>query len=208
MHRKWIALAATVVLVAAARPAQAELSVTPSIGALVPTKNLIMAPSTYLRLSNHTLYGLTLGLPVAQRLELQLALTAGNGKMELTGGDSFELSSTALFADLRGRFAVAGSGDTNLGVVLGAGWTDYKIGIFDLAEEMNTLGEGEGFSGELTGIVGLDFRAPLSDRLHVTFGAVDRIHETGLSEAVLGSDTVEKTQHDLQFTAGLRFPLP
>ena len=45
----------------------------------------------------------------------------------------------------------------------------------------------------------------MSDRLHLTVSAIDRVHEQGL--VAEGLDLAEKTQHDLLFSAGLRFPL-
>ncbi|MEO6463167.1 MAG: outer membrane beta-barrel protein [Candidatus Eisenbacteria bacterium] len=204
MFRRSAMLAATLsLLVLSARPA-AALEVTPFAGAMMPVKTLFMdsGGSSVFRMGNHSVYGLSLGTTVSDRLGVELALGAGSGKIELIGGgELFELESTMLFADLRGRVGLAGGEDASLGLVLGGGYTNYKIGIFDLAEE-NDQGK---FLGRLTGVAGLDVRAGLSDRVKLTVSALDRIHVSGI--ALDTAEGSEKTQHDLMFTAGLRFPL-
>lgn len=153
-------------------------------------------------MGDHSLYGLALGTTVSDKLGVELVLGAGSGELELVGGTAIKLESTTLLADLRGRIGIAGGEDASLGLVFGGGYTNYKVGLFDLADE-NDQGA---FLGRLTGVGGLDVRAGLSDRVKLTVSALDRIHISGLAFDGIGEGS-EKTQHDLTFTAGLRFPL-
>jgi hypothetical protein len=204
MRRNLLLLLPAVALLVAAGPAAAELTIMPSVGAMLPAKNLVMGTSSYVRMKDHTLYGLSLGKPLSDDIDVDLALSMGKGEIELVGTEVYSFGSTALLADLRARVGILGGGDSNLGVVLGAGWTDYKTGYFDFAEEINS---GISFIGKLHGLVGLDLRAPVSDRMHLAVTMADRIHKSGLDATVVGTEGVEKTQHDLAATVGIRFPL-
>ena len=200
LRRFALLISCTTVLLLAPRPA-AALEVTPFAGTMMPVKTLVMAPSTYLRMSDHSVYGLSLGTSVSENLGVELAIAGGSGEIEVVGATALKLESTMLLADLRGRIGVAGGEDASLGLVAGVGYTNFKIGLFDFAEE-NDQGK---FLGRLTGVGGLDVRASLSDRVKLTVSALDRIHVQGVGLDL--GEASEKTQHDLTFTAGLRFPL-
>ena len=204
MTRRSLALVALLALmVFPLRPARAAIDVTPFIGAMIPAKTQFMegSGSTYLRMETHTVYGLTLGSSLNEKLGMQVVLGTGTGKMELVGGDRFELASTVFFADLRGRLRLLGGSQSSLSGVVGVGYTDFAIGLFDLADETD-LGT---FIGRATGVVGAEIHSDLSDRVRLNVTMVDRIHASGVGLNVFGGDSIEKTQNDITITAGLTF---
>jgi hypothetical protein len=188
------------------RPAGAKsLEVTPFLGAMIPANSLFLQDGggTYIRFQTHTVYGLALSCPMKDKIGLELVLGTGTGKLELVGGSTaFNLASTLFMADLRGRVRLLGNEQSNLAGVLGVGYTDFNIGIFDLAHETD---QGT-YIGRLTGIAGAEVHGSLSDQMHLTISIVDRIHESGvgLNAGLTGS---KKTQNDIVATAGLSFPL-
>jgi len=201
------ALALATIAFAPRNAAAAGTEVTPFVGIIAPTQNLMTGPSALYRMGDHSVYGLTIGRAVAERFGVELALGAGSGHLEAIGGDAFEFGSTVLIADLRGRFRLAGDASTSLGLVVGGAYTNYKVGYFDFAEDQ--LDE-DVFDPTFGGVAGLDVRAGLSDRLALTVTALDRFHGSGVntdSEA-LGTEIEDKSQHDFMFTAGLKFELP
>ena len=187
------------------RPARAALEVTPFIGAMIPAKTQLMLSdgSAYLRMQTHTVYGLTLGTSLNEKAGLEFVLGAGTGKLELVGGTAFELASTVYIADVRGRLRLLGDSQSSLSAVLGVGYTDFSIGLFDLAEETD-LGS---FIGRATGVAGAEVRSDLSDRVHLNVTLVDRVHDSGVGLNLFGSEVVQKTQNDITVTAGLTFGL-
>lgn len=202
MSRRIVLPALAAVLLLFQPPVARAIDVTPSIGAMIPSNTLFISSGTYLRMQTHTMYGLSLGTSLSDAIGLELAAAAGTGKMEAVGGTALQIASTAFLADLRSRLRIAGGDDGNLGVVLGVGYTDFKLGLFDFAKES---GQGD-FFGRLTGVGGLDVRANLSDHVHLTVSMLDRIHAQGVSLTGLTA-TKKDTQHDIHVMAGLRFPL-
>jgi hypothetical protein len=201
-------LAAPLALALHAAAASAGTSeVTPFIGAMIPANSLILESSgSIIRMQTQTLYGLDMGKMVGSRFGIAAVLAAGTGKMEVVGGSTaLALATTTFIADLRGRFRLCGGADdANTGLVLGVGYTDVNSGLFDFAHETNA----GTFLGRLTGIVGADVHAPVSDRFGLKVTAVDRIHVQGVSINGLGGPGVyEKTQNDICATAGLTFKL-
>lgn len=205
-RRLWTASLFAALLTLTSQPALAAWEATPFVGAMIPTKSLILETSsfTYIRMSTHTVYGLALRSEMSPKMGLEVVLGAGTGKMELEGGSQFfSLSSTMYMADLRGTLRLAGGDDSSLHAVVGAGYTDFSVGLFDLADETD---QGT-FIGRLTGVAGAEVRNKLSDRLRLNVSIVDRIHVQGAG-LNLGSPTIsEKTQNDICATAGLAFVL-
>ena len=205
MLRKLLVLAvAATSLFVPLQEARAACDVTPFIGASVPTKSMIIQPSgsTIIRNKTHAVYGLAIGTSFSDRIGAEVVLGAGTGALEVVSTTALELSSTLLFADLRGKFRIMGNDQAGLGLVGGVGYTTQKISLFDFAA-LTDAGE---FKGKLTGIVGLSFDAEVSDRLRLAVEMVDRIHEQGI--VIEGSTGLnEPTQHDVMITAGLSFPL-
>jgi hypothetical protein len=195
---------ATALLFIPLQAARAAVDVTPFIGASVPTKSLYIQVSgaTLIRNKTNTVYGLGVATSVSKRLDAEVILGAGTGSLEVVSTTALELASTLLFADLRGKFRIAGNDQAHLGLVGGVGYTTQKIGLFDYAD---LTGSGE-FKAKLTGILGVSFGAALSDRLHLSMEMVDRIREQGIVvEGATG--LTEPTQHDVTVTAGLSFPI-
>jgi hypothetical protein len=207
MARRHASLTALLILlVVPSQSALAAIEATPFTGAMIPANSLILqGSSAYLRMQTHTVYGLSLGTSLSRRIGVEAVLGAGTGKLEFVGGTALALGSTAFIADLRGRMRLLGSDQTQLGLVLGVGYTDFKLGLLDLANEID---QGD-YIGRLTGVAGVDLRGDLGDRLHLKFVMVDRIHAQGLSiEGLTGIDGVsEKTQNDIVATVGLTFSL-
>lgn len=203
-----LAVASSLLSVPSAPSARAACDVTPYVGAMIPTKSMIVSlPSggsgTIIRNSPHTVYGLAISTSMSEKFGAELVLGAGSGDLEVVGGSTvLALNSTVLIADLRGKYRISGNDDASIGLVGGVGYTTQKIGLFDYAQT-NDLGE---FKAKLTGIVGLSFDAALSDRLHLSMEMVDRIREQGI---VIENTTgiKEPTQHDVTVTAGLSFAL-
>lgn len=186
----------------------AEHEITPFIGAMIPANSLILSTSpTVIRMQTQTLYGLDMGHMMSGRFGIDAVLAAGTGKMELTGGVSaLTFATTTFIADLRGRFRLCGKPDeANTGFVFGAGYTDVNSGLFDYFHETN---QGT-FLGRLTGVVGADVHAPVSDRFGFKATVVDRIHVQGVSlnSGLTGTGVSEKTQNDICATAGLAFSI-
>jgi hypothetical protein len=198
MSHRWIGLMASFCLVAVSPRPAAALEVTPHVGALIPARALV-GGDVWARMAGHSVLGLSLGTSVSDRLGLELSLAAGSGTMEYFAR---ELKSTVLLADVRGRWAIRGNEDASLGLVVGGGYTDFDVGYFESLEDVGLAS----FVGRLTGIAGLDVRGRLSDRVHLTVSALDRIHDQGASH-YSWREAPEKLQHDVMFTAGLRFPL-
>ena len=189
------------------RPAAAKsLEVTPFVGAMIPANSLFLVTGggSYIRFTTHTIYGLSFGCPMKDKIGAEIVLATGTGKMEVIGGTtSLSLGSTAFIADLRGRYRLLGNEGSHLAGVLGVGYTDYNIGLFDLAHE---TGQGT-YIGRLTGIVGAEVHGSLSDQMHVNISLVDRIHESGIGLNLGGLDGSQKTQNDLNATLGIAFGL-
>ena len=185
------------------RPAQAAIDVTPFVGAMIPAKTQFMdgTGSAYLRTETHTVYGLTLGSSLSDKLGMEVVLGTGTGKLELVGGTQIELASTVFFADLRGRLRLLGGSQSSLSGVLGVGYTDFAVGIFDLADETD---QGT-FIGRATGVVGAEIQSSLSDRVRLNVTMVDRIHASGMGLNVFGGEPIRKTQNNITVTAGLTF---
>jgi len=202
-------LAAPLALALHAAPASAGSSeVTPFIGAMIPANTLLMETTagTLIRMQTQTLYGFDMGKMISSRFGLSAVLAAGTGKFEvISGSQTLDLATTTFIADLRGRIRLCGNPDeANTGLVLGGGYTDVNSALFDYAHETHT----GTFLGRLTGIVGGDVHAPVSDRFGLKVTAVDRIHLSGVSiNGVGGTGIVEKTQNDICVTAGLTFKL-
>jgi hypothetical protein len=207
MIRSQLAAIALVALLAVPFRSASAFEATPFVGAMIPANSLVLQTSGtagYFRMQTHTVYGLSLGT-VAGGIGVEAVLGVGTGKMELLGGsDVILLQSTAFMADLRGRLRLLGVDESQLGLVLGVGYTDHKLGLFDVANETN-VGD---YVGRLTGVAGVDLRSDLSERLHLRVSVVDRIHKHGISITGLGGPGVsEKTQNDIVTTAGLAFSL-
>jgi len=191
---------------ATSRPADAKsLEVTPFLGAMIPANSLFLQDGggTYIRFQTHTVYGLALSCPMKDKIGLEVVLGTGTGKLELVGGTIAPLASTLFMADLRGRVRLLGNEQSHLAGVLGVGYTDFNVGLFDLAHE---TGQGT-YLGRLTGIVGAEVHGSVSDQMHLNISIVDRIHESGVALYTGGLTGSKKTQNDIVATAGLSFPL-
>ena len=206
MTHRHVALAALLGALLLAPHKQAlAVEASPFVGVMLPAKSLLLAGdgSAYLRMQTYTVYGLGLSTSLTQRIEGEVTLGAGTGKLELFGtGEGFYFPATMFFADLRARTRLLGGDHSSLGLVLGVGYTDFKMGLFDLGHETN-LGD---FIGRLTGVAGVDVRTKLSDRLNLKVVIVDRIHKHGVG-LEFGPDFAEDTQNDVFATAGLSFAL-
>jgi len=189
------------------RPAAAAkpLEVTPFLGSMIPANSLFLASGggTLIRFQTHTLYGLSVGCPMEHKLGAELVLATGTGKMELVGGTAIELASTVFIADLRARMRLMGGDHANLSGVLGVGYTDHNIGLFDIAHE---TGQGT-YIGRLTGSIGAQVHGALGESVRLNVTMVDRIHKGGVGLNFGGLDGSFKTQNDLVTTAGIAFTL-
>lgn len=206
MRGKYFALAAAVACVASPLSAQ-DLSITPFIGTVIPLNNMIMdtAGGTYYKQGAHTTYGLRLSKQMSPGLALQLQGGIGRGEFEVvSAGTPYLLKSSLWFADLRARFRILGSDATNLGLLAGAGWTQYKNGLVDTAHEQD---EETSLAGRVTGIVGLGVKAHLMGDVSFTADLTDRIHEQPFESAFLTDALIQPLQHDLSMSFGLNFPL-
>lgn len=205
MSRRFMTLAvAAALLFIPLQAANAAWDVTPHIGAAVPLRSLLIsgAGPTLIRNQTHTMYGLGLGMSFSKRFGAELVAGVGSGKIEVVSTTALTLASTLVYGDLRGKVRIAGGDQASIGLLAGVGYTTQKIGLFDYAKRTDS---GE-FKGKLTGVVGLEFGAALSDRLHLSMEMADRIREQGI--VIDGSTQLyEPTQHDLFITAGLSFPL-
>jgi len=200
-------LIAAALVAGATSPLIAQTTVTPFIGSMIPMTSLLAdtGGTGGFRMQAHTIYGLRFTRAMSPSLGLELAFGAGSGSMQAASTDVIDLDFAVYFADLRARLRVAGDDDTQLGIIAGAGWTQFSSGFFDAAHEAD---EDTQFKGTVTGIVGLGFQAKVSDRLILSFDATDRIHEQGVDAAGLDTDQYAKyLQHDATFTFGLTFPL-
>jgi len=206
MNRRHAILAALLALsVVTSRPAFAALDATPFLGAMIPanTQLLVTSGSSYIRMQTHTIYGLSIGCPLKDKIGGELVLATGTGKIEVVGGSiALPLASTVFIVDLRARMRLLGTDRSHLAGVLGVGYTDFNSGLFDLAHETD---QGT-FIGRLTGIAGAELHGDLTDQLRLNIGLVDRVHESGVGLSG-GLDGSKKTQNDLVATAGLAFAL-
>ncbi|HET7023712.1 MAG TPA: hypothetical protein VFI39_00725 [Gemmatimonadales bacterium] len=205
MHRKLVPLTLATLLAVAPLTAQ-QLSITPFVGSIIPLKTMIIdtAGGTYYRATAHTTYGLRISRSMSSALSLQLQAGIGRGQFEAIGGTSvIELASSVYFADLRVRFRIVGSDATNLGIIGGAGWTQFSNGLFDTAHAEDS---GTDLAGRVTGIVGLGVKAHLTGNASFTADLTDRIHEQSIDATSLGSGVIKPTQHDLAMSFGLNFP--
>lgn len=206
LRRNATLLAVLGLFLVTSRPAAAKsLEVTPFVGAMIPANSLFLQTGggSYIRNSTHTIYGLSLGCPMKDKMGAEIVLATGTGKLELVGTTPLQLSSTVFIADLRGRYRLLGNESSHLAGVLGVGYTDFNTGLFDLAHETN---QGT-YIGRLTGIVGAEVHGSLSDQMRVNISLVDRIHESGIGLNLGGLNGSEKTQNDLNATLGIAFGL-
>jgi hypothetical protein len=205
MRSKFFLSAALVV--GAASSLSAQTTVTPFVGSMVPLQSLLLdtAGTAGFRMQAHTIYGVRVTKPMSPSLGVEFAFGAGSGSLEAVSTEVFELQTAVYFADLRARFRVAGDDNTQVGAILGAGWTQFSSGLFDAAHEAD---EDTRFKGTVTGILGLGLTAKLGDRITLSVDATDRIHEQGIDAPGLSTGQFnDKLQHDLTFSAGLAFPL-
>jgi len=205
MRSKLFAALALCVTVAA--PLSAQTEITPFVGTMIPMTSLLVDTSGTggFRMQAHTIYGVRFAKPMSPSLGLELALGTGSGSLQSYSTEIIEIKTAVYFADLRARLRVAGGDDTQLGVIVGAGWTQFGAGLFDAAHEAD---DDTKFAGTVTGIVGLGFKAKVGDRITLSFDASDRIHEQGVEAPGLDTEQyAKKLQHDVTLTAGLAFPL-
>jgi hypothetical protein len=194
-------------LLGTASTARAQLSVTPFVGSMIPLNTMVMdtAGGTYYKSTAHTIYGLRLTKQMSPSLALQFQGGVGKGGFEaIAGSTPIQLESSVYFADVRVRLRIAGSDATNLGVIGGAGWTQFKNGLFDTAHEQDSSNK---LAGRITGIVGLGMRAHLTGDAALTADLTDRIHEQSVDAPGLAGNVIKPLQHDLTMTFGLNFPL-
>ncbi|HET7042139.1 MAG TPA: hypothetical protein VFI13_08960 [Gemmatimonadales bacterium] len=208
MRARFLAAAAALVTVTLPLSAQ-RLSITPFVGEMVPLNNILTdttgGSGSYYRLTPHTVYGLRLAKQMSPSFGLQFQGGTGKGGFEaVAGATPITLTSTVWFADLRGRLRLLGNNDANLGLLVGAGWTQYKMGLFDAA---HVLDSGTKLAGRVTGIVGFGFKGHLTGNASFTADLTDRIHEQPMEAAFLSSSVITPTQHDLSTSFGLNFPL-
>ena len=202
-------LLAAVALSAAAAPLAAQgVSVTPFVGTMIPLKTTVMdttgGSGTYFHFNAQTIYGLRLAKEMTPTVALQLQGGIGKGDMEvLSGGTPLNLASSLWFADVRARVRIIGPDRANLGVLVGAGWTQFKMGLFDTAHILDSSND---LKGKFTGIVGLGVRAHLTGDASLTADITDRIHSQPIEAAGL-ANAITPTQHDLTMAFGLNFPL-
>ena len=140
MLRKLVPLMLVTLVVSIPLSAQ-QLSITPFVGTMVPLKTMVIdtAGGTYFRVTPHTIYGLRLSRQMSSALTVQLEGGIGRGEFEaIAGSTPIQLASSVYFADLRVRFRVAGSDATNVGIIGGAGWTQFSNGLFDTAHAENS----------------------------------------------------------------------
>lgn len=184
-----------------------DLSISAFVGRSVPLQSLLVdtAGSAYFKFAAHTTYGLRLDKTMSPSFTLGLALGGGNGEMDIvSGGEALLLPTSFYFIDARARLRLLGNDRADLGAVFGAGWTQWRMGLFDAAEEGDTDTKLE---GRMTGTVGLSLRSELSDRVALIVDATDRIHEQPLQAPGIAAGFKEPLQHDLTFAIGLSFPL-
>jgi hypothetical protein len=203
MLRRNAAVVLSLILCGAPLTSARAVDLTPYVGAVVPTKTMVISSSTFIRMQTHTVYGIAASTPLAGRIGLELAAGVGTGKMELVAGLDLEFASTLLLADARARVRLAGGEQTHVALLAGVGYTRYKVGYFDYANEVDDETK---LKGELTGLVGIGVRGALGDRMRLSIDAMDRIHDTGIELPSVPGARIA-TQHDIMFTAGLTFPL-
>ena len=198
---------AAALAVASAAPLSAQTEVTPFVGAMIPMRSMLVdtAGASGFRMQAHTIFGIRFSKPMSPSLGLELALGAGSGSLQAVSAEVLDLKTSVYFADLRARFRIAGDDDTQLGAIIGAGWTQFSSGLFDAAHEGD---EDTRFAGTITGMVGLGLKAKLGGRVTLAIDALDRIHEQGVEAPGLSTDQFsQKLQHDVTVSAGLAFPL-
>jgi hypothetical protein len=202
-------LLAAALVAGSASTASAQLSITPFVGEMVPLNNMLTdttgGSGSYYRMTSHTIYGLRISKQMSPNLMLQFQGGTGKGGFEAVAGSTpIVLSSTVWFADLRGRLRILGNDENNLGVLVGAGWTQFKMGLFDAAHELDS---GTKLAGRPTGIVGFGLKGHLAGNAAFTADLTDRIHEQSVDASFLSSSVITPLQHDLSVTFGLNFPL-
>lgn len=188
-----------------AAPLSAQVSVTPFVGVMTPLVSQVIdtAAGTYFRFRGHTVFGLQLGKQITPTLGLQVQGGVGNGDLEIASGAPARIQSAVWFADVRAKFRLMGNADAKLLAIAGAGWTQYSVGLFEVAHETD---DSTKFAGKLTGLIGLGSKVRLGSRIFLSADLTDRIHGDGVEAPGLGP-LVRKTQHDLTFEAGLAVPL-
>ena len=201
-------LAATALAVAAQPLAAQGVSVTPFVGEMVPLKNAIMdttgGSGTYFHFNAHTIYGLRVAKDLTDQVAVQVQGGVGKGDVEIVGGGTpMTLQSNVWFVDARARLRLIGTDRANLGLLAGAGWTRYTMGLIETA---HILSDNNDLKGKVTGIVGLGLRARLTGSASFTADLTDRIHSQPLEAEGL-TNPIEPTQHDLTMAFGLNFPL-
>lgn len=206
--RSKLLLAASALACLAAPLAAQGISITPFTGAMIPLKTTVIdttgGSATYFHLNAQTLYGLRLAKELTPTVALQLQGGVGKGDMEVISGSApLTLATSLWFADVRARVRIIGPDRANLGVLVGAGWTQFKTGLFDAA---HILDSGNKMNGKATGIVGLGLHAHLTGDASLAADLTDRIHSQPI-EGVGLTNAIKPTQHDVTMTFGLNFRL-
>lgn len=189
-----------------ATPSLAQIEVTPFVGTMIPMRSMLLdtAGSAGFRMQTQQIFGVRFAKPMSPTLGLELALGAGSGNFQIVSSDVIDLKTSVYFADVRANLRVAGNDDAQLGVVAGAGWTQFTSGLFDAAHEGDPDTQ---LKGTATGMIGLALKAKLGSRLTLSVDAMDRIHQQGVDAPGITSGLTELLQHDVTVSAGLSFPL-
>jgi len=204
------AVAVTVLLAAGPNPLAAQagapakgtgLSLTPYVGVLVPTKDLLDYNSQVTKLKAAITFGGRLGIGFGSRVGLEgdLGYSPGSLNVDSTGA--------SLNTDVK-----IWTGSGRVTVYLIPRTSPFWLGVSGgVGAVRHSFSQG-GYSGtspiapktDVGGVVGASAGIRLGRVLAINVGAEDYLYKASFD--VNGTPTSERSQHDFRFTGGIRIP--
>ncbi len=189
------------------------LSLTPYLGVLVPTADLLSyttgSSSTpqVTKVSIGFVVGGRLGIGLGKRVAIEADVGYSPGSLDVSSGSGTGTSTTAFNQDVT---TLTGSGKVTFyliprtspfwfGVNGGAGAVRHKLKAGGAAEQAGLKG-----GTDVGGVVGALAGIRLGRIVAVNFGVEDYLYTAAFDQ--LNTKVSEKKQNDIRFTAGIHFP--
>lgn len=177
------------------------LSLTPYLGVIVPTADLLTYNSQTTKLSAAIVFGGRLGIGLGQRfgIEGDVGYSPASLDYSTSGGTNLNQDVRVLTASGRVNiYLIPRTSPFWIGINGGVGAVRHTFKVGTSGTQTIEPGTNVG------GVVGASVGIRLGRILAVTVGAEDYLYNASFD--VNGTKTAEKKQHDIRFTGGIRVP--
>lgn len=196
------ALASTAAQAQGGAPAtRTGVSITPYLGVIVPTQDLLTFDNQTTRLSTAIVFGGRLGIGLGERFGIEGDVGYSPMTLDYSGSGGASLNQ-----DVR---VLTGSARANLYLIPRTSpfWVGINGGVAAVRHTFKTGTAGTSTidpGTDVGGVLGVSAGIRLGRLLALHIGAEDYLYSASFD--VDGTRTAEKTQHDLRFTGGIRVP--